>query len=39
MITCTVAYGIERINREVYWIKSSSDDEDNLEMPFIATWG
>ncbi|KAL0865351.1 hypothetical protein Bca101_044469 [Brassica carinata] len=35
-----VAYGVERINREVStWMKSSSDDEDSPEMPFIATRG
>ncbi|KAG2275323.1 hypothetical protein Bca52824_057878 [Brassica carinata] len=35
-----IAYGVERIDREVStWIKSSSDDEENPEMPFIATWG
>lgn len=41
MCTCfTVAYGVERINREVStWMKSSSDEEDSPEMPFIATRG
>ncbi|XP_048599465.1 shewanella-like protein phosphatase 1 isoform X2 [Brassica napus] len=35
-----VAYGVERINREVStWMKSSSDEEDSPEMPFIATRG
>ncbi|KAJ0244889.1 Shewanella-like protein phosphatase 1 [Hirschfeldia incana] len=35
-----VAYGVERINREVStWMKSSSEDEDSPEMPFIATRG
>lgn len=40
MYLYTVAYGVERINREVStWMKSSSDDEDSPEMPFIATRG
>ncbi|KAF3590017.1 hypothetical protein F2Q69_00026014 [Brassica cretica] len=35
-----VAYGVERINREVStWMKSSSDEEDSPEIPFIATRG
>ncbi|KAF8116268.1 hypothetical protein N665_0020s0119 [Sinapis alba] len=35
-----VAYGVERINREVStWMKSPSDYEDSPEMPFIATRG
>ncbi|CAN8295210.1 unnamed protein product [Cochlearia groenlandica] len=36
-----VAYGVERINREVStWMRSSIDEyEDNPQMPFIATRG
>lgn len=35
-----VAYGIERINREVSrWMRGLSDGEDRPEIPFIATRG
>jgi hypothetical protein len=35
-----VAYGIERINAEVSnWMRGSSEDSDNPDLPFIATRG
>lgn len=35
-----VAYGLEKINREVsYWMKGLSSDDDYPEIPFIATRG
>nr|GMD67091.1 shewanella-like protein phosphatase 1 [Ipomoea batatas] len=40
LVTSAVAYGIERINREVSrWMRGLSDGEDRPEIPFIATRG
>lgn len=39
-VLCTVAYGVERINREVStWMRNPTNYEDSPQMPFIATRG
>lgn len=39
-VTIAVAYGIERINREVsHWMRGLSDGEEHPQIPFIATRG
>lgn len=36
----TVAYGIERMNREVsHWMRGLNEDDHSPQMPFIATRG
>lgn len=35
-----VAYGLERLNREVsQWMKGPSEEDDSPQIPFIATKG